>query len=151
MKIIDAFMFFDELDLLEVRLNELNPIVDHFVIVESLERFGSCKPKSAFLQENWNVVKSFEHKIKYVLLPHLEPTYTDKTSGWQREAFQRNAMLPAVLELSTSSDDIVLISDCDEIPRAEAVCNSLNRVRGGLHYLSLDLFWYNVNRYLGLW
>ena len=41
MKVIDAFMFFDELDLLEIRLHELDPLVDHFVIIEALERHGT--------------------------------------------------------------------------------------------------------------
>jgi beta-1,4-mannosyl-glycoprotein beta-1,4-N-acetylglucosaminyltransferase len=152
MKIIDAFMFFDELELLEIRLNELDPIVDYFVIVESLERHGSDKPKPAFIQDNWDVVKPFESKIKYVLLPHLEPAYTNSASGWQRENYQRNILMDHVLEISTTPDeDILIVSDADEIPRASAIKDNLPTIRKeGLHRLSLELFFYNINRFVGL-
>jgi len=147
--IIDAFMFFNELELLEIRLNELDPVVDQFVIVESLERHGSANSKPAFIQDNWHVVKPFEKKIKYVLLPHLEPPYTNSVSGWGRENFQRNSLMAPALELSTSPDDILILSDCDEIPRATVIKENL--VLDRIHRLGLELFYYNVNRYVGLW
>jgi beta-1,4-mannosyl-glycoprotein beta-1,4-N-acetylglucosaminyltransferase len=151
MKIIDAFMFFDEIELLEIRLNELDPIVDQFVIVESLERHGSSKPKEAVIQKNWSVVKPFEHKIKYVVLHHLEPMYTVASSGWKRENYQRNALMKYVSEISTTpEDDILIVSDADEIPRAATIKNNLSRLATGFHRLSLDLFFYNVNRFVGL-
>lgn len=147
--IIDAFMFFNELELLEIRLNELDPVVDKFVIAESLERHGSANLKPAFIRDNWHIVKPFEHKIKYVLLPHLEPPYTDSASGWGRENFQRNSLMASALELSTSPDDILILSDCDEIPRATTIKENLSL--GRIHRLELELFYYNVNRYVGLW
>ena len=44
MKIYDCFTFFNELDLLEIRLNELNEVVDYFVLVEATTTH-SRKPK----------------------------------------------------------------------------------------------------------
>ena len=35
MKVFDSFIFFNELDLLEMRLNILNDVVDYFVVTES--------------------------------------------------------------------------------------------------------------------
>jgi len=149
--IIDAFMFFNELELLEIRLNELDPIVDQFVIVESLERHGSANPKPAFIQDNWHIVKPFEKKIKYVLLPRLYPAYTDSSSGWKRENHQRNILMNIVSGISTAPDkDILMVSDADEIPRAATIKANLPRLAQGLHRLSLDLFFYNVNRFVGL-
>jgi beta-1,4-mannosyl-glycoprotein beta-1,4-N-acetylglucosaminyltransferase len=151
MKIIDASMFFNELELLEIRLNELDPIVDYFVIAESLERHGSSKPKAAFIQENWDVVKPFEHKIKYVLLPYLEPAYTSPSSGWKRENYQRNVLMSHVSALSTTpNEDILIVSDADEIPRAATIKDNLPTIAKGLNRLSLELFFYNVNRFVGL-
>ena len=44
-KIYDCFNFFNELDLLEIRLNTLYDIVDYFVIIESnLTHSGEVKP-----------------------------------------------------------------------------------------------------------
>ena len=150
-KIIDAFMFYDELAVLEIRLNELDPVVDHFVIVESLETHGSRRTKPAILAENWDVVKPFEHKIKYVVLPHLEPEYTDAASGWKRENFQRLSLMPGILSVSTSPEDVVILSDCDEIPRAKTIRDCFHLFAKQMYRLNLDLFWYNVNRYVGPW
>ena len=44
MKVYDCFTFFNELDLLEIRLNELDNVVDYFVLVESKRSFQN-KPK----------------------------------------------------------------------------------------------------------
>lgn len=145
MKVIDAFMFFNELDLLEIRLHEMDPIVDYFVIVESLERHGSNQPKDAVLRDNWNRFRQFERKIKYVLLPRLEPIFSGSLSGWEREYFNRNALLPPVLEVA-EPDDAVIISDCDEIPRMTAIRDNLSELSQGVHRLSMPMYNYNVNR-----
>ena len=65
--IYDAFYFFDELDLLEIRLNILNDYVDYFVISESNETFNGNK-KQLFFNENKNKFKNFQHKIIYNLV-----------------------------------------------------------------------------------
>ena len=45
MKVIDCFPFFNELDLLEIRLNELKDVVDVFVLTEAPFTFtGREKP-----------------------------------------------------------------------------------------------------------
>ena len=149
MKVIDAFMFFDELDLLEIRLHELDPLVDHFVIIEALERHGSAQGKPATLRDNWSRVKGFEHKIKYILLQKLEPTFAAGNTSSRRESFNRSSLMPGILSVSTSPDDAVIISDCDEIPRVGVIRDSLPLLAKGAHQLFFDMFYYNVNRYYG--
>ena len=51
MKIIDCFIFYNELDLLTYRLNLLNNIVDYFIIVESTHTFIG-KEKKLFFNDN---------------------------------------------------------------------------------------------------
>ena len=144
--IIDAFPFMNELEIVEIRLNELDSLVDHFVIVESLEVHGNPRKKPANLRDNWHIVKPFEHKVTYILLDHLEPPYTDDDrSRWGRENYQRLALTVPVTALSTSPEDIIIVSDCDEIPRESAVRDALPRIATGIHQLSLDFFYYNVN------
>lgn len=147
MRVIDAFMFFNELDLLEIRLHEMDSIVDHFVIVESFERFASTKTKPVYLRENWSRFKQFEQKIKHILLPKLQPPFSTPQSAWEREYFNRNALLAPVLELA-DPDDAVIISDCDEIPRMTAIRDSLSGLPRGLHRLEMAMYNYNVNRIL---
>jgi hypothetical protein len=150
-KVIDAFSFVNELDMLELRLNELDSVVDHFVIIEPLEFYGSTKKRTPCLAANWDVIRPFEKKIKYVILDRLYPDYTDSVSGWARENFQRNALMKPVLELSTSPNDVVIISDCDEIPRASAIRDLLPNMASSMRRLRLDMFFYNVNRFVGDW
>ena len=61
-KIYDIFTFFNELELLEIRLNILDKYVDYFVLVEATETF-SGKPKKLYYEENKHLFKKFEHKI----------------------------------------------------------------------------------------
>jgi beta-1,4-mannosyl-glycoprotein beta-1,4-N-acetylglucosaminyltransferase len=152
--IIDAFMFFNEADLLEIRLHELDPVVDWFVIVESLQTF-SGKPRAAVLPEIWSVVKPFEHKVKYRtlsrLLPEYKKSWNPKKSIWPREHFQRDALLQAAVDIPASNDDILMISDCDEIPRTTTLRDNLDELKHGIHTLEMELFYYNVNNRLSVW
>lgn len=65
MKIYDCFPFFCELDLLEIRLNILDPYVDYFVIRESNLGFAG-NSKKYFFEENKNLFEKFLHKIIYI-------------------------------------------------------------------------------------
>ena len=60
--VIDTFMFYTELDMLEFRLKELNSVVDKFVLVESTKTFvGNDKP--LYFEENKSLFKKYLHKI----------------------------------------------------------------------------------------
>ena len=48
MKIFDCFMYFDEEQVLDLRLNVLNDFVDYFVIVESTQNHKGVKRKLLF-------------------------------------------------------------------------------------------------------
>lgn len=141
--IIDACMFFNETELFELRLDELSSVVDKFVVVEAAESFTG-KPRTTLFDK-------VSDKITYVRLAELQPSYTDPASGWQREKYQRDCLLTAALSVSTSPDDILIAADCDEIPKATAVREAITTLSTGLHRLSLDFFYYNVNNYLGKW
>lgn len=45
MKVYDCFTFFNELNLWEIRLSELNDVVDYFVIVEATKTFNENQKK----------------------------------------------------------------------------------------------------------
>jgi beta-1,4-mannosyl-glycoprotein beta-1,4-N-acetylglucosaminyltransferase len=113
--IIDCFPFFKELDVLEVRLNTLDPYVDKFVLVESEETFtGIDKPLYFF--ENYERFEKFKDKIEYFKVPKI-PRNLDPYKGqvnWNREYYQKNYMMHRINELD--ENDIIILSDCDEIP-----------------------------------
>ena len=62
MTIFDTFTFYNELDLLELRLNILGDVVDYFVINEANITFTG-KPKPLYYQENKERFKKWEDKI----------------------------------------------------------------------------------------
>lgn len=113
--IYDCFPFLNELDLLDIRLHELNEIVDKFILVESTITHRG-KPKSLYYQKNKDKFKEFNDKIVHIVVD----TYPDD-SPWERERYQPSQACQA-LEKCTEKD-IVMISDVDEIPRASIVKN----------------------------
>lgn len=150
-KIIDCFPFFNELDMLELRLNELNDVVDHFVIVEALEMHGSSRKREAVLAPNLGLFEQFKDKITYILLPELKPSFTDMASGWARENYQRTALQEVAFSLATDPHDLIMVSDCDEIPSAHAVKDAVHFGSAGMNVFDLAFYYYNVNTYVSQW
>jgi hypothetical protein len=114
MKVYDCFTFFNELDLLEIRLQELYDIVDYFVIAES-NMSHSGKPKEYTLLENMARFEQWSDKIRRIAVDDMPVT----DNSWVREKFQRDALSRGLTDVE--SDDLIIISDLDEIPRAEII------------------------------
>lgn len=114
--IIDCTTYFNESSLLELRLRELDPVVDLFVVVEG-DRTHAGAPKPSYLPAD--LVRRWAHK----LVPSTAqlPAGDGLTWTWRREIAQRNAISDALARLRLAPDDMVLISDCDEIPRRSFV------------------------------
>jgi hypothetical protein len=113
-KIYDCFLFFNELELLEIRLNELYDHVDHFVLVEATESFRG-RPKPLYYRDHQERFRKYANKIIHVILD--EPLITEDL--WAREAFQRNQILRGLKRCRLN--DLILISDLDELIRGEDV------------------------------
>ena len=156
-RIINAFIFFDEIDLLEIRLHELDPVVDLFVIVETLcHNASNAKKPQCLSMKNWdNVVRPFAHKVEYSVISHLEPRYDSNSpsegwksnlSAWEREKNQRNMIMPAVIAAGAHPDDVLILTEGDEIPRAATLQAHRDILHTGIHQLQMDFFYYNVNR-----
>ena len=112
MKIYDCFTFYNEDKLLELRLRELYTKVDHFVIVESNQTFTNNPKPWNFDAEKY---ARYADKIIYIQVEDM-PNSNDP---WDNEFHQRNAILRGLI--TADADDIVIVSDVDEILRPEAV------------------------------
>ena len=112
--IYDCFTFFNELELLELRLHELANIVDKFVLVEATKTHSN-KPKPLHFLENRVRFREFHDKIIHVVVDDLP----DARDPWVLENYQRNCITRGLGDCRP--DDFVLISDLDEIPRATTV------------------------------
>lgn len=114
MMIYDCFLFFNEFELLEVRLNTLSEYVDKFVLIESGHTFqGQEKP--LWYRVNQSQFDRFANRIIHVNVD-LGTTLNDRSyqGGWDREHATRMAIARVLAD--RPRDDIVLLSDIDEIP-----------------------------------
>jgi hypothetical protein len=114
MKIYDCFPFYNELDLLDLRLSELYDHVDHFVIVEATTTFQS-NAKKLYLQDNWDRYAKYHDKMIHVVVDDA-PGDPD---AWVNDIFQRNAIMRGLV--NASDEDICIIEDADEILRPHVI------------------------------
>lgn len=123
-QIFDCFPFFNELDLLEVRLNELCNHVDKFILVEWTETH-SGKPKPLYYEENKERFQKFSDKIVHIVLTnHMETTI-----NWDRENYQREQIMQGLAKCNPKPHDIIIVSDLDEIVRAQSISNIAKALR----------------------
>ena len=107
MKIFDCFMYFDEDLVLELRLNYLSKLVDHFIIVES--KF-THKGDQRELKFDINKFKRFKNKILYIPVTDMP----DGDNPYLRENFQRDMITKGISKANL--DDFIIVGDIDEIP-----------------------------------
>ena len=170
-KIYDCFNFFNELDILEMRLNILYDYVDYFVIVESTVTH-SGQPKPFYLEENkerfskfWDKIISFkvaDTPEDFVNLPntgffdteldrvhHYIRTQTTRFNrstqiDYGRDFFQKESVRRALV--NCNDDDVIIISDADEIPNPETLkeLKSLS-LEDTIYSLSQPMYSYYLN------
>ena len=155
MKIYDCFMFYDEDVILDLRLNILNEYIDYFVIVESKFFHNGKERKLRFDIEKYT---KFRDKIIYIIQDNqpsgIQEILKDDSHGTisakeinnalLRENSQRN-LISQGLKMA-AENDLILISDVDEIPNLEKV--KLKETKNEILMFVQDIFYYKLNRYL---
>ena len=111
MKVYDCFTFYNEFELLELRLKSLWDMVDYFVLVEA-DKNHTNKPKPFYFAERENEFKEFLPKIRNIQL-NVDIDYKG-VGDWSIENGQRNGILYGLSD--AAPDDLIFISDADEIP-----------------------------------
>lgn len=118
MKIYDCFTYYNESDIVEIRFEELHKVVDFFVVIEASETFTGVHKEYCF-DQLVDINKKYKDKIIRIKI-----NFPDKNmSPWEREFFQRNCVTEFLFEYNVLDDDIIILSDADEIPRASIVEN----------------------------
>ena len=120
-RVYDCFSFFNELELLEIRLHELDSAVDFFVLVEA-NKTHTGLDKPFYFDENKDRFSDFHDKIIHIKVDDF-PRYNGKNS-WRLEKFQRNALLRGLAH--AQPDDVIIVSDLDEIPSPKAILKYKN-------------------------
>ncbi|MBS0619846.1 MAG: hypothetical protein JSS61_00075 [Verrucomicrobia bacterium] len=146
-EVYDCFLFFNELELLEIRLNEMGPYVDHFVIVEASETFQG-KEKPLYFAENTHRFEAFKDKIRHIVLTEHFKT----EDPWEREHFQREQILRGLK--GCRKGDIVLISDLDEIVRGSCIPKIVKKIsskKAEVVVCEQKMYFGFLDRYQSLW
>ncbi len=152
MKIYDCFMFYDETMLLEIRLNILNKFVDKFIITEASYLHNGHHKKLNFDIKNF---QEFKHKIEYIVVNDhpasiLELSDKDNESeksrkkiinSLKRENFQREELAKGLLNID--NEDLIIISDVDEIPNLESL--KFNEINNEIIIFKQKMFYYKFN------
>lgn len=141
----DCFSFFNELDLLEIRLNTLDKVVDKFILAESpFTHTGN--PKPLYYAENKARFAKFNDRIIHIIVddfPAMPDDMPIREKAWTRENWQRNAIVRG-LSSDIKDDDILLISDLDEIPNPDYVQKTIGNPVG-ITRLDLKAYCFFIN------
>lgn len=135
--IYDCFPFFNELDLLEIRLNVLNPVVDKFVLVESTQTFNR-DAKPLYYEENKQRFAKFADKIIHIV---CDEDFSNEQNAWVIENNQRNCIAKGWTDCQ--DDDVIMISDLDEIPNPEKILKYKDKP--GIKCFQNNFFYYYLN------
>lgn len=112
--VYDCIPFFNELDILKLRLNILAPVVDKFIIEEATVTF-SGQPKELCFEKNKEMFREFLPKIEYIVVDDSPKDI----STHERDKYQKNALIKG-LE-NAADEDVIILSDADEIPNPEVL------------------------------
>jgi hypothetical protein len=107
MRIVDCFPYFNEKELLELRIKLLYDKVDQFIITDA-NRTHSGQSKPFTCIDTIKELGISQDKITVVKV-NL-PSFEDEPSAWVRERIQRNVAAEYL-----QKDDICIATDCDEI------------------------------------
>ena len=152
-KIIDCFIFYNELKMLKFRLEYLYDYVDYFVLVEAtLTHTGN--PKELYYEKNKHQFEKYKDKIIHVIIDDFNNLKGPKYDGI-REMGQRNAIDKGIQIIENkyglNDNDIILVSDADEITDRKIIEYYKyfeNKTNDKLIYiLAHDHYWYNLTCY----
>lgn len=141
MKIYDCFPFFNELELLELRLETFFDLVDCFVIVES-DKTHANVPKPLNFAENADRFRRYLPKIHYVIDRSVVPY--KGVGDWSLEINQRQSIRKGLTD--AAPDDLIMISDLDEFPDPATIKTIRECFNGANKFVDLIAF-YDTSRY----
>jgi hypothetical protein len=135
-KVVDTFMFHNEFDILELRLSIMYDHVDRFVIVEGNHTHSGVF-KGFQLEEQMDRYAKWADKIQYIKADG--GTFAE---AWDNEHWQRDQMAQGWTDLG--AQDVILVTDCDEIIRPEAI-DYIRATNYGCYMLMMPAFYFKLN------
>ena len=140
MAIYDCFQYFNEDHMVDLRMNILDPYVDFFVISESTKTHQGHNKKINIDIKNF---PQFKDKIKFLVADYDKKINFENHTGGESiiEQHQRNYLINGLKD--ASPDDLIILSDSDEIPDLSKIKN-INRNKKFIAF-SQKMFMYKLN------
>ena len=153
-KMISCFTFFNEIDLLKLRLSYEYNFYDNIVIVEATKTHAG-HPKILYFHKYQHLFADYLDKIVYVVVDVMPEVIKEQYIGcnnliapeyrWHLEEHQRNCILRGLLKIRLEDNDLILINDLDEIVSCEKVNHVSSLIKSGqIHYFQLYDYRYSV-------
>ncbi len=149
-RVLDCFLFFNELDVLDIRLSELYEKVDQFILVESTRTFQN-KPKPLYFAANKERYSKYLDKIVHVVVdefPVFNPVRDE--DYWEVEIFQRDQIIKGLNLCKPRKKDIIIITDVDEIVRKEGIdliVKAIHSENNDIVFGEFDMYQFFLNRH----
>ena len=138
--IYDCIPFFNELDILKLRMQILTPYVDKFILEESTVTF-SGEPKEMVFAKHRDMFAEFADKIVYIA---VDNSPLNGVTTHERDKFQKNQLIRGLA--GCKPDDIIIFSDVDEIPNPKALVRiTENFDTAKIYHLAQRMFYCFLN------
>lgn len=137
--VYDCIPFFNEIDILNLRLHILDPLVDRFIIEEATVTF-SGEPKELCFEKNKELFREFLPKIEYIVVDDSPAGMTTH----ERDKFQKNALEKGIKD--ASDEDVIILSDVDEIPNPKVLAKIIEQFDPDkVYHLAQRMFYCYLN------
>ncbi|CAA0381007.1 putative beta-1,4-mannosyl-glycoprotein 4-beta-N-acetylglucosaminyltransferase [Arabidopsis thaliana] len=117
-RVFDAALFSNEIDMLTLRWNELNPYITQFVLLESNSTFTGLSKQLAFADNREKNFKFVEPRLTY---GNVGGRFKKGENPFVEESFQRLALDQLIKLAGIKEDDLLIMSDVDEIPSGHTI------------------------------
>jgi tetratricopeptide (TPR) repeat protein len=148
-RIYDCFPFFNEIDILKIRIEELKDVVDKFILVEATKTH-SGQPKPLYYKEFIHEFAEYQDKIIHYIVDDMPEVQNN--NRWPLENYQRDCIGLALIELECQDEDIILVSDADEIPRKDKINEAIQLLSNNDFVIfTHDLYAHNLDNLQSEW
>ncbi|MEG4851313.1 tetratricopeptide repeat protein [Microcoleus sp. B5-D4] len=148
-RIYDCFPFFNEIDILKIRIEELKDVVDKFILVEATKTHsGQLKP--LYFKEFIHEFAEYQDQIIHYIVDDMPEVQNN--NRWPLENYQRDCIGLALIELECQDEDIILVSDADEIPRKDKINEAIQLLSNNDFVIfTHDLYAHNLDNLQSEW
>lgn len=149
MKIVEGFTFYNELDILQLKLAELYNVIDYFIIVEATTTH-SGNDKELYFKNNKKKFTKYLDKIIHIVVNDMPYSKTKNNllsnkDCWSNEIYQRNCIDKGIKKLNLNNNDLIIIGDCDEICDSDTLLEIKEKGLNTIHTLEMDLYMYKFS------